>query len=154
MATPLDTYLLDTNIIIHLVRGSALGQAASELIGPDTGLSRCAISVVTVGEIYSFALQQTWGEKKVSHLMDLVAQVVQIDINYPETLTTYAELDALSRSGGVRMGKNDLWIAATARVTARLTGVTLLTTDRDFDHLHPDYLKRVRFDPQTGKALP
>lgn len=30
------------------------------------------------------------------------------------------------------MGKNDLWIAATASAL----DLTLLTTDRDFDHLH------------------
>jgi tRNA(fMet)-specific endonuclease VapC len=33
------------------------------------------------------------------------------------------------------MGKNDLWIAATAHVYE----ATLLTTDNDFDHLAPQF---------------
>jgi len=35
------------------------------------------------------------------------------------------------------MGKNDLWIAATAYVTE----ATLLTMDKDFEHLKDVYLK-------------
>jgi tRNA(fMet)-specific endonuclease VapC len=35
------------------------------------------------------------------------------------------------------MGKNDLWIAATAKVL----GGVLLTTDGDFDHLNPSALR-------------
>lgn len=35
------------------------------------------------------------------------------------------------------MGKNDLWIAATASVL----NLELLTTDSDFDHLGGKYLK-------------
>lgn len=37
------------------------------------------------------------------------------------------------------MGKNDLWIAATASVT----NTTLITTDKDFVHLDNVYLKLV-----------
>jgi predicted nucleic acid-binding protein len=37
---------------------------------------------------------------------------------------------------GVKMGKNDLWIAATTLVI----GGALLTTDSDFDHLLPHVL--------------
>lgn len=44
------------------------------------------------------------------------------------------------------MGKNDLWIAATASVT----GATLLTTDGDFDHLESAFLTRVWIDPTLG----
>jgi tRNA(fMet)-specific endonuclease VapC len=45
----------------------------------------------------------------------------------------YGEIDAWSLSVGRKMGKNDVWIAARARVT----NTTLLTTDCDFDPLHP-----------------
>ena len=37
------------------------------------------------------------------------------------------------------MGKNDLWIAATVSVT----NATLVTTDKDFNHLDKTYLKLV-----------
>jgi predicted nucleic acid-binding protein len=47
------------------------------------------------------------------------------------------------------MGKNDLWIAAVAHVTQ----AGLMTTDNDFDHLHPLHLTLIRIDPNTGKTL-
>ena len=34
------------------------------------------------------------------------------------------------------MGKNDLWIAATASAF----DITLVTTDRDFDHLNEEFI--------------
>jgi len=43
------------------------------------------------------------------------------------------------------MGENDIWIAATAKVT----GAVLLTTDKDFDHLHGKYLTRIWIDPKS-----
>lgn len=59
-------------------------------------------------------------------------------IDSAELLEAYAVIDAHSEATGHSMGKNDVWIAATAHVTAR----RLLTTDRDFDHLHPSFLSR------------
>ncbi len=46
------------------------------------------------------------------------------------------------------MGKNDVWIAATASVVEAV----LLTTDADFDHLDPRFLKRIWLDPASGKV--
>jgi len=40
-------------------------------------------------------------------------------------------------SNGLSVGKNDLWIAATAKVTES----TLVTTDKDFDHLEGIYFQ-------------
>lgn len=48
------------------------------------------------------------------------------------------------------MSKNDVWIAAVAKAS----GMTLLTTDADFDHLHPAHLVRIRIDESTGNPLP
>lgn len=44
------------------------------------------------------------------------------------------------------MGQNDMWIAATAKAT----GATLLTTDRDFDHLQGEHIRRVWLDPDSA----
>lgn len=41
------------------------------------------------------------------------------------------------------MGKNDLWIAACAKAAS----ATLLTTDKDFSHLIPEYLDGEIVDP-------
>ncbi len=43
------------------------------------------------------------------------------------------------------LSKNDLWIAATAKAM----GLTLLTTDRDFDPLHPTLITRTWIDPAS-----
>ena len=61
-----------------------------------------------------------------------------VDINSGPVISRYSEIDAWSRSQGRRMGKNDVWIAATASVA----GAMLMTTDGDLDHLHPVHLTR------------
>lgn len=146
----LTTYLLDTNILVLLIRGKAAGHAVAATFGLRSGLGRCIISIVTVGEMKALTRKLDWGPPKVAELDKLLAQVVQVDINHPAVLDAYAELDDVSERGGRTMGKNDLWIAATAKVT----GATLLTTDSDFDHLHPGHLSCIRIDPQTGTPLP
>ncbi len=77
----------------------------------------------------------------MSRKTDLATGVISI---------THAEPRAWHPTPGRPMGKNDLWIAATAKVS----GLTLLTTDADFDHLHPAHLNRIRVDDQTGAAIP
>jgi tRNA(fMet)-specific endonuclease VapC len=149
MAPP-PTYLLDTNILVHLIRGKAVGLAIEAHFGLRGALHRCVISVVTVGEMYALARQWTWGPAKLADLNKLLSQVVSVDVNHPDILAAYGELDDLSDRAGRSMGKNDVWIAATAKVS----GATLLTTDADFDHLHPAHLNRIRIDGQTGAPLP
>jgi predicted nucleic acid-binding protein len=68
----------------------------------------------------------------------LINAFTPIPLNAAGLIQAYADLDAYSRTVGRRMGKNDLWIAATARVT----GAKLLTADADFDHLTPAFLDR------------
>jgi tRNA(fMet)-specific endonuclease VapC len=149
MASPV-TYLLDTNILVLLIRGKAAGLAIAAAFGLRTGLTRCLISVVTVGEMRALARKFNWGPQKVADLDKLLAQVVWIDINHPDILGAYAELDDLSERAGRSMGKNDVWIAATTKVV----GATLLTTDADFDHLHPAQITRIRLDQNTGVVVP
>ena len=91
------------------------------------------LSIVTVGELHSLTHQFGWGTAKKRALETLLGDFTWVDINNRAILLAYREIDAWSPSVGRTMGKNDVWIAATARVT----NTTLLTTDRDFDHLHP-----------------
>jgi predicted nucleic acid-binding protein len=55
------------------------------------------------------------------------------------------EANAAIQSGHQNMGKNDVWIAATAIVT----GLPLLTADKDFNHLDGNLLEVCYFDPQS-----
>ena len=146
---PVTGYLLDTNILVHLIRGDALGKAIETNFALAGSLSRCLISVVTVGEMYSLARQWGWGQKKLDQLQALLDQLVWIDINHPDILETYAELEDISHRAGRSIGKNELWIAATAKVS----GATLLTLDRDFEHLAATHLTGIRVNDKTGQAI-
>lgn len=57
-------YLLDTNILIHIIRNSnkELVRKIIEL----TSDKENSISIVTLAEVKSFASQNTWGNHKIS----------------------------------------------------------------------------------------
>lgn len=142
-------YLLDTNIILSLMRSNSLGQYIDATYGVRVSFNRSVISVVTVGEMLSLARKFAWGDKKIAALKGILNQLVWIDINQPEILEAYGVLDSESIKLGRTMGKNDIWIAASARVS----GMTILTTDTDFDHLHGIWISRIWIDPNRGKTL-
>ncbi len=78
-------------------------------------------------------------------LQDLFNRFVIVPIELPGIMQAYAEIDAVSTKQGRKMGKNDVWIVATARVT----GARLLTTDKDFDHLSPALITHDWIDPDS-----
>ena len=96
------------------------------------------ISVICEGELRSLALQFNWGASRVQRMEALLSRLTVIPLPYQNIVDAYARIDDYSKRRGVPMGKNDVWIAATAHVT----GARLLTTDRDFDHLDPAFLGR------------
>lgn len=140
-------YLLDTGILVHYARQSSTYQT----IELNEGLTKqdCVpfISVVTFGEILSFAIQHNWGEAKIQKLNSWLSKLIILDINSNDNrlLDTYAEIDSFSKNKfssnllgrSITMGKNDLLIAATAKVA----DATLITIDADFDHLNGTYIK-------------
>jgi predicted nucleic acid-binding protein len=69
---------------------------------------------------------------------DLISHFAQVPLEYPRLIDAYAAIDAWSLQKGRAIGKNDIWIA----VAATVTGVRLLTTDSDFDHLDGVFLGR------------
>jgi tRNA(fMet)-specific endonuclease VapC len=140
-------YLLDTNVLVQLVRYNAIGKAIDAKYGLVAGMNQCVISVVTVGELYSLARRLKWGAKKLEKLSQILDELVWIDLNHSEILEAYGEIDQHSLLIGRRMGKNDVWIAATAHVS----NLTLLTADNDFNHLAGKYLQLEWFDPDTTK---
>jgi tRNA(fMet)-specific endonuclease VapC len=129
-------YLLDTNILVHLVRGDAVGQHIQKRYTPALIDPRPIISIVTEGELRSLTLQFRWGKSKVEQSLFYLSYFPRIPIDQQEMVEAHAALDAYSVSLGRAIGKNDLWIAA----TAHLMGATILTTDRDFEHLTPQFL--------------
>lgn len=146
--TPAPIYLLDTNLLVHFVRGSAVWEIVRGTYQPLTAEPRPIICVVSVGEIRSLAAQWNWGGRKTSQMEFAVGFFRVVSIHEPAILNMYATLDSFCEGIGQPMGKNDVWIAATAAVT----GATLLTTDRDFDRLCPQFLTRVWIDPDTKSS--
>ncbi len=140
------TYIFDTNILLHFVRETSLKHEVINQFDPFGSGNDTWISVVTIGEIRSIAMQNKWGEQKLSRLGSYISKIMVSDLNIETLLNLYAEIDAFSQGkhpsltsnfSARNMGKNDLWIAATASL---LEG-TLLTTDSDFNHLNNEFLK-------------
>lgn len=132
-------YLLDTNILLALIRGGDLGQKIETRFRLSSATQKPLISVVTCGEIRVLADRNGWGEAKQNALTSALASLVVVDLNHPDILDAYVRLEAVSWKhplGARNMGKNDLWIAACAAAA----GAFLITTDADFDHLIPDHL--------------
>jgi tRNA(fMet)-specific endonuclease VapC len=105
------------------------------------------VSVVTLGEMWSLAYQFRWETRKQERLKSILDRFTAIPIT-DEIIYRYAQIDAYSQGklperalpAGMtsrNMGKNDLWIAATASITDSL----LVTTDHDFDHLAGNFVR-------------
>lgn len=132
-----------------IVRGAGFAQRVIDQHRIYDSPNFSLISVVSKGEIYSLARQFQWRRQKMDALEAIIGQIPSVDISDEKILIRYAEIDAfsqgrdLSRSLGSssrNMGKNDLWIAATASVL----NAHLVTTDQDFNHLDTTFLKLIR----------
>lgn len=144
-----DLLLLDTNILIHLIRGRELGRRINTELNLAERPERPVVSIVTVGELHAFALKLGWGSRKISTLHDLVRQLVILDIHSEDVVNQYAAIDHYSEKvvkPARPLGQNDMWIAACGAAY----GAHLVTTDKDFDHLTPRFLPRTRIDPAGG----
>ena len=145
-------YFLDSSIMIAYLREpNATQNYVDRNFKPLEFPNNAIISIVTVGEIKAMALKNGWGITRIRKIEVLLKQVTIADINSEDVINSYAEIDAFSqgRLGGKvsnftarNMGKNDLWIAATASVLE----ATLLTTDNDFNHLHDEFLSVAKID--------
>ena len=144
--------LLDTNVLILLVRNGASGKQIQKDYDLAGRAERPLISIVTVGEAKAFARKLSWGDPKRSRLDELLRELVVVNIDAGDVLDRYAEIDYYSErihKPARPMGKNDLWIAATAAATESW----LVTTDNDFDHLVPDFFRRIKINAATGVTL-
>jgi tRNA(fMet)-specific endonuclease VapC len=146
-------YLLYKGILLGFIRGSEYAKYAEGKYQLFDLRNEIYISVISVGEILSLAIQFDWGEAKKANLKKTINEIPWVDINNEEVLNRYAEIDAFclnknkakplppGRSAKI-LQKNDLWIASTASVL----NATLLTIDKDFDLLQNEYLNVVYID--------
>lgn len=138
-------YILDTNIILLMVKRSSFGAYFKKTYRAQPNVF-LGYSYVSLGELDSLSQQNQWGSKRLSKLTQVLDSLQMIPISGQDLVDHYGRIDAYSQGklpanplpkgmSARNMGKNDLWIAAT---TAAL-GAALVTTDRDFDHLSPAF---------------
>ena len=89
------------------------------------------------------------GSYEVDKTQRINGSFVITDINSDDVIDAYAEIDTFSQGklksnplphSARNMGKNDLWIAATASVFP----TKFLTSDDDFDHLGGNYIEIIK----------
>jgi tRNA(fMet)-specific endonuclease VapC len=144
-------FVIDTNIILHYMRGSRLYQQIeleNELSSSDTII---LVSVVSIAELEGFLQRNNYSEAKLQKLERMLAKVSIIGISNEaqELIEAFATLQNYSKNlhptaklgRSVGIGQNDLWIAATAWVGK----AALITTDNDFDHLHRVFLNVIKY---------
>jgi tRNA(fMet)-specific endonuclease VapC len=136
-------FLLDTNLLLLFLREDERWEILNNKFGLD-GLFNYT-SIVCLGELESLAVRNKWGYKRVERLNGIRSDFFPIDVNVETIIKQYGQIDAYSQGkldgkplghSARNMGKNDLWIAATASVF----NLTLLTSDQDFSHLDKTYL--------------
>lgn len=134
------TYLFDTNAIVHYLKDSTQKEAIERDLSPFAPGHRQIISIVTIGELFALATKNGWGKRRIEKMEIFLRQFAVIELRYGALLRAYADIDAYSHGklkefdvsfSARNMGKNDLWIAATARVS----NASIITTDHDFSHL-------------------
>jgi tRNA(fMet)-specific endonuclease VapC len=131
--------LFDTNILIELVKATDKFNDLKNLVNPHN--VNVVVSIVTIAEVHSFALKNNWGQKRLSELEEIVSYYAIINIDN-SIVERYVEIEAYNwrkseiypkiDGNPVKMGKNDIWIAA----TALLMDILIVTTDKDFNHLN------------------
>ncbi|MGI9067215.1 MAG: PIN domain-containing protein [Pyrinomonadaceae bacterium] len=155
----MEKFVLDTGIVLGYVRSAGYAEYVEKKYGLFSPPNIPMISVVSKGEIYSLAVQLNWGATKLEALEELLRKLPMVDINDEKIVQRYAEIDAYSLNRDRKrplpagqtarvMGKNDLWIAATASVL----NAKLLTTDHDFDHLDKVLLAVIYVDQKLTAA--
>ncbi|MEO6285107.1 MAG: PIN domain-containing protein [Dyadobacter sp.] len=144
-------YVLDTNVILAYLRKHPVWDKIEGPFGIFETGTVVYLPAIIGGELRSIAIQNNWGYTRTVKLQILIKEFVPVTNLYADLVERYAEIDAFSqgrlqekqlKDSARNMGKNDLWIAATASVL----NATLITTDRDFDHLNEEFLNVARFD--------
>jgi predicted nucleic acid-binding protein len=145
------SFLFDTNVLVAIIRAEKVSKRVDEAF--ELPINRGVISVVSQGELESLAIQWKWGTKRRNRMENLLTDFIILPIKVRSSINAYARIDAYSQGrlsakplptglSARNMGKNDLWIAATAHAT----NAVLVTTDHDFDHLDGQFISLNQID--------
>lgn len=140
-------YLFDTNILFFLIKNEekrAIFEAEFGVLGSPNHF----VASVTLGELLSMVRRNGWSKKRVEDAEQMYKNFSQQGIDPREIQEAYAEIEMYNQlkhpnfrpadGQAKKMGKNDVWIAAAAKVL----GAEVVTTDRKgFSHFIPEFLE-------------
>jgi len=141
-------YVIDTNIVLTYLKNGKVKEHIESEYKLFESPQKPIISIVTIAEIRAIALRNNWGQKRIEIVEKFLNELIVVDIRYNDLINAYAEIDVFSQGklkgkplmlSSRNMGKNDIWIAATAYVT----NSKLVTIDQDFKHLDNQYLELI-----------
>jgi predicted nucleic acid-binding protein len=133
--------ILDTNVLVHLLRNDSTGQALEAKFKLSARTERPLLCSVVEGELRGLSDWWGWGAARIAKLDLTLSQLVRVSAGEPEVVRCYGRLYAQQTKLGKKVGENDLWVAATA---VAIDGV-VLTCDTDFLKLDPTLVKYVHF---------
>ncbi|MDX2046138.1 MAG: PIN domain-containing protein [Chitinophagaceae bacterium] len=141
--------ILDTNTWLHILTGNSITHVTINGFPVFSEQVMILLPAAIKAELLSLVLQRNWSHKRVNETRKKIDACFLIHTN-DEIVEKYAEIDAYSQGklhgkplgmSARNMGKNDLWIAATAAVA----NAVLISKDGDFDHLNVVYLELIKF---------
>jgi len=156
----MNRYILDTGILVGYVRGADFAKYCHETYDLSSPAHLVLTSIVTKGELLALAEKRNWGSKKREIYNQKLNEFPSVDISSDQVINAYARVKAWTEGSSPpsapnfpppakpakQMGQNDMWIAACAIAS----NSTIITIDKDFDHLaKAGILERIWIDQSS-----
>lgn len=124
------TYLLDTNILIYLIKNQP--PAVAERVNRLSPEERLTMSFVSYAELLMGAERSSRRERVIQRLGRLRQEIIVLYPDNPAICQYYAQQFTALKTAGTPIGANDLWIACHALAE----GATLVTNNiREFQRI-------------------
>jgi len=144
-------YVLDTRLVVHVVRGSQIGEVADKRFALRTRPERPLISVTTIAEVRRAAatLAKRWTPEQVSQLDALLAEFSPVNIHSRLVQDAYVQIGSTLDNALETIPDRKVWVAAVAAAT----NAALLTYDTDYQRI-PGNMLNVVFVPRAELEQP
>ena len=152
-------YVLDTGLLLGFSKNAPWANRVREECKLFAADATVYTSIVCHGEMLAIAERRQWQEAKRAKLREILKGIPAMGIDAPEILSAYAKISAWTKHGksvapsgekppkpAISMAHNDLWVAATAYASR----ATLLSTDKDFEHMHDIWFPYVYVDRNSN----
>jgi predicted nucleic acid-binding protein len=105
------SYVLDTNVLLALIRGNTLGESIDAAYGLRSNLQRHVVSIVSQAELLVLADRNKWADEKRDALTLMFENLVILPIDGQGFMDAYVQVSnaaAKHPEGARNMGKNDI----------------------------------------------